>query len=316
MRRKLPSTQALACFEAAMRNESFTRAAKELSLTQSAVHRQVTGLERFLGVKLFRRSRHGIALTDAGLGYGRLVARRLDALERDTLAVIGRSGASGSIELAVVPTFATRWLVPRLAGFRARHPEIVVNLETSTRPFLFAETDFDAALYAGTPSDMANWPGTQAIRLMPEAVVPVCAPSLIAPRRRVSPARLGALPLLQQSTRPYAWRQWFQAQGVDGVRDLDGPRFDLFSMLAVAAARGMGVALVPAMLVEGELARGELVVPCDRPLDGGRAYHLVMPERKAGNPALERFRDWLLAEAAGGREAGQPASPATDQGGR
>ena len=308
MRRKLPSTQALACFEAAMRHESFTRAAGELSLTQSAVHRQVTGLERFLGVKLFRRSRHGISLTDAGLGYGRLVARRLDAIERDTLAVIGRGGASGSIELAVVPTFAARWLVPRLADFRAAHPEIVVNLETSTRPFLFADTDFDAALYAGTPADIANWPGTVAIPLMPERVVPVCSPGLAGPRGRLSPARIGALPLLQQSTRPYAWRRWFEAQGVEGVRDLDGPRFDLFSMLAVAAARGMGVALVPGMLVEAELARGELVVPCDRPLEEGRAYHLVLPERKAGNPALERFREWLLAEAGAAGDASRPGA--------
>src|SRR5690606_27001409 len=97
------------------------------------------------------------------------------------------------------------------------------------------------------------------------------------------------------STRPYAWRQWFEAQGVSGVRDLDGPRFDLFSMLAVAAAEGMGVALMPTMLIDAELERGELVTPCDRPLRGERAYYLVVPERKLGNPVLERFRDWLVS---------------------
>lgn len=298
MRRRLPSTQAMLCFEAAARHESFTKAAQELSLTQSAVYRQVSGLEAFLGVKLFRRSRHGIVMTDAGLGYARLVARRLDAIERDTLSVIGRSGASGTIELAVVPTFATRWLLPRLARFRQLHPDIVVNLETRTRPFPFADTDFDAALYPGTPADFANWPGTTVVALMPEVVVPVCAPELIAPRQRATPTLIAKLPLLQQSTRPYAWRQWFGAQGLEGVRDLDGPRFDLFSMLAVAAARAMGVALMPTILVESELARGELVVPCDRPLHGGRSYSLVIPERRAANPALERFRDWLIAEAA------------------
>ncbi|MCM5570211.1 LysR family transcriptional regulator [Burkholderiaceae bacterium FT117] len=300
MRRKLPSTQALVCFEAAARHESFTKAAHELALTQSAVYRQVAGLEDFLGVKLFRRSRHGIVLTEAGLNYSRRVARRLDAVERDALAVIGRGEASGTIDLAVVPTFASRWLLPRLQDFRVRHPDIVVNMETSTRPFLFADTDFDAAIYAGTPADLANWPGTVAVALMAEIVVPVCAPALIAPRRRLTPAQVAGLPLLQQSTRPYAWRQWFEAQGVEGARDLDGPRFDLFSMLAVAAARGMGAALMPAMLIEGELARGELIVPCDRPLHGGRSYHLVMPERKAGNPALARFRDWLVDAAGAG----------------
>lgn len=300
MRRRLPSMQALLCFEAAARHENLTRAADELALTQSAVYRQVAGLEDFLGVKLFRRARHGIVLTDAGLAYRRLVARRLEAIERDTLAVVGRGGAAGTIDLAVVPTFATRWLVPRLARFRALHPEIVVNLESRTRPFLFADTDFDAALYAGTPADIANWPAVVAIALMPEIVVPVCSPAMVAPRRRVTPRQLAALPLLQQATRPYAWRQWFEAQGVTGVRDLEGPRFDLFSMLAVAAAGGMGVALIPAMLIEAELARGELVVPCDRPLHGGRSYHLVMPERSAGNPALQRLRDWLLEESAAG----------------
>ncbi len=286
-----------------MRHESFTKAARELSLTQSAVHRQVTGLERFLGVKLFRRTRHGIALTDAGLSYGRQVARRLDAIERDTLAVIGGGDAAGSLDLAVVPTFAARWLVPRLAEFRALHPDIVVNLETRTRPFLFSESDFDAAIYAGTPADIANWPGTLAIALMPERAVPVCAPALADADGALSPACIARLPLLQQSTRPYAWRRWFEAQGVEGVRDLDGARFDLFSMLAVAAARGMGVALVPRMLVLPELARGELVVACDRPLDEGRAYHLLLPERKAGNPALERFGTWLRGQAAQAHEA-------------
>lgn len=300
MRRRLPSTQAMVCFEAAARHENFTRAAQELALTQSAVYRQVTGLEDFLGVKLFRRSRHGIVLTEAGIGYSRLVMRRLDGIERDALSVIGRSGTSGTIDLAVVPTFATRWLLPRLAGFRALHPDIVVNLESRTRPFLFADTDFDAALYPGTPADFANWPGTDTVMLMPEVVVPVCSPALIAPRRRLTPAQVAALPLLQQSTRPYAWRQWFEAQGLEGVRDLDGPRFDLFSMLAVAAANGLGAALLPTMLVGGELDRGELVVPCNRPLHGGRAYSLVIPQRRAGNPALERFREWLVSEASSG----------------
>ena len=303
MRRRLPSTRALLCFEAAARHESLTKAAHELALTQSAVWRQVAGLESLLGVKLFRRSRHGIVLTDAGLGYSRLVQRRLDALERDTLTVAGRGTAAGAVDLAVVPTFATRWLLPRLADFRARHPGIVVNLESSVRPFPFADTDFDAALYAGTPADIANWAGTSAIALMPEIVVPACAPSLLAPRRRLTPQQLAGLPLLQQSTRPYAWRQWFEAQGVEGARDLDGPRFDLFSMLAVAASRGMGVALMPAMLIEAELARGELVVPCDRPLHGGRSYHLVVPERRAASTALAHLRDWLVEQARAGGSA-------------
>lgn len=296
MRRKIPSTQALACFDAAARHESYTRAAQELALTQGAVSRQVAALEDFLGTRLFRRTRHGVALTGAGAAYARQVAARLDGLERDTLDAMAHHGSGGSIALAAVPTFATRWLLPRLSDFARRHPEVTVHLDVRTRPFLFADTPFDAALIAGTPEQAEHWPGTRATRLMAETVVPVASPALLASRRRWRPADLAALPLLQQSTRPEAWRQWFEAMGVDAPEALRGPRLELFSMLAVAATHGLGVALVPAMLVEAELARGELAIACDRPLGGQRAYYLVEPEPAGSRPLLEPFRAWLLEQ--------------------
>ena len=119
MRRKIPSTQALICFEAAARHESYTRAAQELALTQSAVSRQITALEDFLGMALFRRTRHGVALTPAGADYARQIARQLDTMERDTLDAMARQGLGGSLQLAAVPTFATVWLFPRLPDFAA-----------------------------------------------------------------------------------------------------------------------------------------------------------------------------------------------------
>ncbi|MBA4113627.1 MAG: LysR family transcriptional regulator, partial [Verminephrobacter sp.] len=179
MRRNIPSTQALACFEVAARHESYTRAAQELSLTQSAVSRQIIALEEFLGVQLFRRTRHGVVLTPAGAHYGRQVARWLQGLERDTLDVMAHQGEGGTLSLAAVPTFATRWLIPRLPRLAQQHPDIVVHIETQTRPFLFADTTFDAALYAGTPEQVANWPGIQAQWLMNEDVVPVCSPRVL-----------------------------------------------------------------------------------------------------------------------------------------
>ena len=179
MRRHLPSTQALACFEAAARHESYTRAAQELALTQSAVSRQILALEDQLGVQLFRRTRHGVVLTPAGRHYGRQVARWLQGLEHDTLDVMAHQGHGGVISLAAVATFAARWLIPRLPQLAVRHPEIVVHIETRTRPFLFSDTSFDAALYAGTPEQVANWPGVQAQLLMPEEVLPVCSPRLL-----------------------------------------------------------------------------------------------------------------------------------------
>ena len=308
MRRNIPSTQALACFEVAARHESYTRAAQELSLTQSAVSRQIQALEEFLGVQLFRRTRHGVVLTPAGAHYGRQVARWLQGLERDTLDVMAHQGEGGALSLAAVPTFATRWLIPRLPQLARQHPDIVVHIETQTRPFLFADTTFDAALYAGTAEQVANWPGIQAQLLMHEDVIPVCSPQLLEPSAHrgrgrayqgVAAQALAGLPLLQQSTRPYGWRQWFEAMGVDAPHALDGPRYELFSMLAVAATHGLGVALIPPLLIEAELASGELVVACARPLRGERGYYLISPAQ-APSPVLATFSAWLATMAGPG----------------
>ena len=293
MRRKIPSTVALVAFESAARHQSFTKAADELALTQSAVCRQIAGLEEFLGIELFRRSRRGVKLTEAGLAYSRKVAAQLDAVERDTLAAMGRQGAV-AIELAVVPTFATQWLVPRLKAFQQLHPEVTVHLTNRTRPFLFADTSFDAAIYFGD----GEWSGTEAHYLMPEEPLPVCSPELLAGRMALGAAELAELPLLQQSTRPYAWRQWFAAQGLSVPHDLGGPRYELFSMLAQAAAHGMGVALIPPFLIQRELADGRLVPAHPAALHSSdRAYYLMIPERKAESAALRAFRDWLLQAA-------------------
>jgi DNA-binding transcriptional LysR family regulator len=299
MRRRLPSTQALICFEAAARHESYTRAAQELALTQSAVSRQITALEDFLGMALFRRTRHGVALTPAGADYARQTARQLDSMERDTLDAMARQGVGGSLQLAAVPTFATRWLIPRLPDFARRQPDITVHIETRTRPFLFNDTPFDAAIYAGTPAQAANWAGTRSVLLLNEDVVPVCSPALLGTKAQLSPAAVARMPLLQQSTRPDGWHQWFDAQKVDAPRARSGPRYELFSMIAVAAAHGLGVALMPRMLIEPELARGELAVACDRPLRAERSYFLVTPASADERPALAAFREWLVAQASG-----------------
>ena len=306
MRRPIPSTQALACFEASARHESYTRAAQELALTQSAVSRQVIALEEFVGVALFRRTRHGVSLTPAGALYAKKVRGWLQGLERDTLDLMSHQGQGGTVNLAAVPTFATRWLMPRLPLLARQHPDITVHIEVQTRPFLFADTVHDAALYAGTPEQVGNWPGVQVLKLMDEDVVPVCSPTVLGKAaardlgrawQPVAPEVLARLPLLQQSTRPYGWQQWFQSVGVDAPRALDGPRYELFSMLAVAASHGLGVALIPPMLVEAELARGELVVACAQPLRGERSYYLVTPNGPPA-PALGLFSAWLSEMAA------------------
>lgn len=292
MRRRIPSTAALICFEAAARHESFTKAATELFLTQGAVCRQIANLEEFLDVRLFRRSKRGVKLTEAGLSYSRRVAAQLDAVERETLAVMGQQGAS-TLELAVVPTFGTQWLLPRLKDFQRHHPQITVNLTNRTRPFLFADTDFDAAIYFGD----GEWPGTQTSRLMEEHPVPVCSPALLEGQPALAPARIAELALLQQSTRPYAWRQWFASLELNVSRDLGGPRYELFSMLAQAAVHEMGLALIPPFLIQRELREGSLVIANTHELRSPKAYYLAIPERHRELAALRIFRDWLMQQA-------------------
>ncbi|WNZ78635.1 LysR family transcriptional regulator [Pseudomonas sp. P105] len=292
MRRKIPSTAALVSFEAAARHESFTKAAQELSLTQGAICRQIASLEDFLSVELFRRSRRGVKLTEAGLSYSRRVATQLDAVERDTLSVMGHTGAN-VIELAVVPTFGTQWLLPRLKDFQQQHPEVTVNLTNRTRPFLFADTDFDAAIYFGD----ADWSGTESHKLMGENPMPVCSPTLLGNRNSLTPQAIAELPLLQQTTRPYAWRQWFNAQNLNIARDLTGPRYELFSMLAQAAMHDMGIALIPPFLIQRELAEKRLVVANRNALSSIKAYYLMIPERKVESASLRAFRDWLVNQA-------------------
>ncbi|APA90512.1 LysR family transcriptional regulator (plasmid) [Paraburkholderia sprentiae WSM5005] len=304
MRRKIPSTHALSAFESAARHQSFTKAADELAVTQSAVCRQIGALESFLGVKLFRRTRRGVALTDAGAAYSRRVASRLDEIEYDALEVMAKGTAFGTLELAVVPTFATKWLLPRLPAFTTASPGITVNLTARTRPFLFGDTQFDAAIHAGAEA----WAGTERTLLMRESLIAVASPSLIAPRKNLTPRDWSSYPLLQQSTRPFAWRNWFAAQGIEFDGDMIGPRLELFSMLAGAAVAGLGIALIPRFLIEDELNRGILIPVCKYEHQSENTYYLIYPEERTGNTALSTFRAWLEHETRQARSTVRPDS--------
>ncbi len=251
-----------------------------------------------LGVTLFRRTRHGVVLTPAGSDFAKRAGQLLDSLERVTLDVMANQHG-GTLRLGTVPTFATRWLIPRLPEFARQHPEVELHFETRTRPFLFAETEFDAALFAGTKAQVAAWPGTRATWLLQEDVWPVCSPQLAGYRSHLSASDLAELPLLQQSTRPLAWRQWFDTQNVAAPQALAGPRYELFSMTTAAAVNGLGVALLPRLLIESELANGQLVVAVDRPLRGERGYCLVVPAEHDERPALRALREWLLLQCGG-----------------
>lgn len=274
MRHGIPNLGALQAFEATARLGSFSRAAEELALTHSAVYRQVAGLEERLGVALFTRVRRRVMLTDAGAEYAARVRHHLDQLEKDTLGLMSRAGVGRNLHLAVLPTLATTWLMPRLAAFHRRRPDIVVSLSVRTLPFQFADEPFDAAIYHAE----RMWPGTRGIKLFDEGeLLPVCAPQLLAARAGKEDP-LADLPHLHTTSRPDAWRRWYVAQGRDYLPTVNaGPRYELFTMSLAAVREGMGVALVPRFLVESALQSGELVMPVNAGLHVDEAYFFSYP---------------------------------------
>lgn len=292
LRRRIPSTTALIAFEAAGRHESFSRAAEELALTEGAVSRQIGRLEEGLGVILFTRVKNRVHLTEAGKIYWERIVQRLDELESDTVNLQGRP-SSGVIELAVIPTFANQWLLPRLPRFHARYPETTVNISERPDPFLFAGSNFDAALHYDHPA----WAGMIQQNLFSEELVPVCSPALTGGRKTLTPGELKSLPLLQKRGRPEAWKKWWDHVGVTDINPMVGARYDLFSMVIKAALAGLGLALVPKLYVLNELRAGELIIPCDALVPGDKRYCIVYPERKHDQWPLNVFISWLLDES-------------------
>jgi LysR family glycine cleavage system transcriptional activator len=289
-RRFLPSVPIMCAFEAAARHESFTLAAAELNLTQSAVSRQIRSLETLLGFDLFLREKQTVRLTLAGESYAREIREALLHIANATLG-LRANPKGGTLNLAVLPSFAARWLAPRLPRFQAEQPAITLNLLTRLAPVRFDQDQVDAAIYFGE----ASWPGAQRVPLMGETVIPVCNPTLAGRYRFQHPADLLAAPLLHLTSRPDAWEGWFAAKGVSHA-PLSGMLFDQFSVLAGAAIAGLGLALLPRFLFTDELMRGALVEAVFEPLTLEARYHLAWPAAHANHYPLQAFRDWLLRE--------------------
>lgn len=286
-RRFLPSTSLLQAFETAARLESFTAAAAELNLTQSAVSRQIRLLEDMLGSQLFVRERQTVRLTVAGRNYAREIRNALQLIAAATLR-FRANPSGGTLDLAILPTFGTRWLAPRLPEFIAVHPGVTINLTTRLAPFDFQFDSVDAAIHFGRP----EWPGAELERLMGEVVVPACSPRMKADFAFAAPGDLSAAPLLHMASRPDAWENWFAAHGVARDR-LTGMLFDQFATATQAAIAGMGVALLPKFLIGPELQRGDLVEAVDGPAESAESYWLAWPTNRAAYPPLVAFRQWL-----------------------
>ncbi|MCZ0811099.1 MAG: LysR family transcriptional regulator [Pseudomonadota bacterium] len=290
-RRFLPSTASLRALETLDRLGSATAAANELNLSQSAVSRQLQTLEAQLGVALILRRGRRMVLTPEAAGYAAEIRMALQKITQATLKLT-INPAGGSLDLAILPTFGMRWLVPRLPDFARRHPEVTINLSTRIKPFNFGTEPFDAAIHFGN----RDWPGTGAVTLKTEAVVAVCAPDLLKGRAARAARDLLELPLLHIETRPDAWRAWFAAHGIT-AEIVTGTIYDQFSTITQAALHGLGVALLPDYLAEQDLATGRLVMAWGGPTRMPGAYQLVWPLEKAHDPALMTFRDWLATQA-------------------
>lgn len=279
---------ALRAFEASARHLSFTRAADELNVTQTAVSAHVKQLEARLGLALFRRLPRGLALTDEGIALLPVLSESFERMG----AVLGRFQGGRlrePLHVAAVGTFAVGWLLPRLEDFRAAHPFVDLRLATNNNRVDIAGEGLDYAIRFGDGA----WHGTEAEPLMEAPLAPVCAPPL-APRLR-APADLMHETLLR-SYRADEWPRWFAAAGVPAPAVLSGPVFDSSLTMAAAAVQGAGVALLPPSMVGGELRQERLVQPFAVEVATGR-YWLTRLKSRAPTPAMSAFRDWLLQAA-------------------
>ncbi|WP_300036196.1 LysR substrate-binding domain-containing protein [uncultured Roseobacter sp.] len=288
-RRFLPSVSALLCFEAVARLGSATQAAAELSLTQGAVSRQLRALEDQLNVRLLERAGRGLTLTAAGTKYAEEVRTILASLARASVGV-QTDASGGTLNLSILPAFGMHWLAPRLRDFARQHPEVTVNLSTRLAPFDFRGSTFDAAIHFGRE----DWPGVHYLPLMPETVVPVCAPELFA-RPADDPADLLRHDLLHLDTRPRGWARWFRAVGVT-TDPAGGMVFDQFSTMAQAAIHGLGIALLPTFFAEPYLESEQLALASRHTTESIGSYYLVWPAGRETDAALTAFCDWLSAE--------------------
>lgn len=291
MRRNIPSSASLLAFEAAARHGNFARAAEELSLTEGAISRQIARLESLLKCKLFDRTGSRVKLNPVGARYARHVGETLERLDRDTQYITGMPEGNRSLELAALPTFASRWLIPRLSGFRKQHPDITLNIAARIDPFILTGSGFDAAVHFDHPA----WAGMRMDFLFMENLVPVCHPELLTDTDLSR--LLNELPRIHRRQNPEAWYSYACESGIVLDNPAQGVRYDLHEMAIAAALAGDGVALVPWMYVEKDLSSGALAAPWPKSEVLSKSFCLVKPvETGINDAALQAFEQWLRAE--------------------
>jgi LysR family glycine cleavage system transcriptional activator len=296
-RRRLPPLNALRAFESAARHLNFSRAAEELAVTPGAVSQQIQNLEDYVGAALFKRTPRGLLLTDSAQTALPALREAFDRLAEAasllTAAVDGRR-----LTLTAPPSFAAKWLVPRLGRFEAAHPQVDVWLSADMDLVDFAASDVDLAIRYGP----GPYPGLEAIRLLNETVIPVMSPELAATNPARAPGDLARHVLLHDGSSNADescpdWQMWLAARGVRGVDATRGPRFNQSSLVIEAAVSGRGVALAKRTLAQDDLDAGRLVAPMPISTMIDFAYFLVHPKAKGRLPQVKSFVGWIRGEA-------------------
>lgn len=301
----LPSLNGLRAFEAAARHLSFTRAAAELNVTQTAISHQIRRLEDQLGLRLFERRNRALTLTREAEAYLPSVRAAFEDLRQAT-ARLRRRERDDVLIVSTTPSLAAKWLVTRVASFQDAHPGIEVRITTSTHLVDFGREDVDMAVRYGRGS----WPGLRAHWLMAEDIFPVCSPGLLqdAAKPLRVPTDLEHHTLLHASASREEWQLWLTAAGLPvSIARQRGLTFDQSFMAIQAAVEGLGVALGRTRYVEDDIAAGRLVVPFDVVLPAEAGFYVVAPEETAGAPNIAKFRDWLVASVTPGSVAPPPA---------
>jgi LysR family glycine cleavage system transcriptional activator len=295
MAARLPSLNGLRAFEAAARHLSFTQAAAELNVTQTAISHQIKRLEDELGIRLFVRQNRSLALTPQARDYLPLVRAAFDDLRLATERLV-RKDNNKVLTVSTLASLAAKWLLPRLTAFQEAHPGIDVRITTSMGLVDFRKDDVDAAIRYGR----GHWPGVRAEWLMADELFPVCSPALLQGSRPLRcPEDLAHHTLLQASGGyDDDWPLWLTAAGLPAqISRQSGLSFDLVFMTVQAAIDGLGVAIGRTSYVQDDIAKGRLVVPFKMTLPTDAGFYLVTPEGRTDTPKLKAFRQWLKSAA-------------------
>lgn len=297
-RRRLPPLNALRAFEAAARHMNFSRAADELSVTPGAVSQQIQNLEDYVGGPLFKRTPKGLLLTDAGQTALPALREAFDRLA-EAASLLTASTDGHRLTVSAAPSFAAKWLMPRLGKFEAAHPDVDVWLQAGFDLVDFATGEVDLAVRYGS----GHYPALETTRLMSESVMPVASPALLAEKPLATPEDLAHHMLLHDGS-PDAdescpdWPMWLAARGLRDIDGARGPRFNQSSLAIEAAVAGRGVALAKRTLAQADVDAGRLVAPLNIDTAVDFAYFVVHPRAKGRLPQVRAFTAWLKDEAA------------------